>query len=181
MCRQIHQEANHLFFAQNPFHLNTAHILRGFLESLGQIRRNGLTILYLDSLLTPEPNWTEEDCVELASETSLTIGQDAKEASRLLGKCKNLRKIYLEVRFCEDPIYISFLTGMYGYEDAEIHFRDFTRWSLMQSECYHSRFNALHLQLGENNGHVTVFGGEGDRAFEVNIMNAIKQKLTKMV
>lgn len=130
VCRKIHEEAGHIFFAQNSFRCESVHNLRQFLERIGPNGRNGLTVLKADSLLSLEGSWESEESLKrfgefagissvqrqrMASDTSSTLGRDAREVSRLLAECKKPRKFNIDTQNDDDLMLALWLTDIPGW------------------------------------------------------------------
>lgn len=184
VCRQICQEAYHIFYARNAFSFATAQELRDFLVQIGPLRRQELRTLHVDRLLTPARMWTDEDvdrlCVErhldeaqrqnYATSTYKILGPEAMEATRILKGCKKLSKIVFGIEENYDALsHARFFLSMSRYRMAQIDFVDESHWVVRDSESTDHWYEVVFMQLKEVGAYAKLFG-KGQHRIEVGFM-----------
>ena len=157
-CRQIHNEAFHIFYARNSFHLTNAPDLIAFVRGIGPLRRAELTSLHLEGLQIdklPRRDVLHRRCLErdisLAEEERLAaISRPAphpdirnKQNLELLHGCRNLSRLILDMRAEEGFGYAVTLRWYLGLERPVIYLVDESHWKVIL--CRSVEFPAFRI------------------------------------
>lgn len=194
VCRKIHQEANHIFFAKNSFRCKSILNLRRFLESIGSNHLNELTSLHMDSILSLGLKWKNKESLDrfcnranilpgvkreiMAFDTQWQLGQDAIDVQELLGECTNLRKVCFGIQDYGDLVIARWITDIPGYRNnAAIDFVDATHWAMRRVDCARDWRWTMEIRCIEN-GFPKILKGKGHRVIEVDFTMVNKDVLT---
>ena len=142
-CRQIYEEAYHVFYAKNAFHFTSVPVLIAFLKGIGPTRRAELTTLQLEGLVVDQAVWDKDvldsyclennigsvERKELEAERWQSIHPQTHKVTELLDGCKNLSRLILEMRTHERFDYFFFLkTYLDGTRRPVVYIVDNSRW-----------------------------------------------------
>ncbi len=147
-CRQINREAYHIFYARNSFHLMTAPVLIGFLKGIGSARRAELTSLHIEGLVTSQfldkdalhqyclkNDVTPAKRVRLEASTFPALHPDISryQNRKIFEGCKNLSKLFLEMKTEDGFSYLRFLKYLAGLGKTKTYLVDESHWIVAPS------------------------------------------------
>ena len=145
-CRQIYDEAFHIFYARNSFHLPNVPDLIAFVRGIGPLRRAELTSLHIEGLVIdrlPSKDLLDRSClllnVGLTEERMLAAtGGPAphpdmynEQSIKLLHGCKKLSKIILDMEAEEGFFHIIALRRFLGLTRSMICLVDESHWKVI--------------------------------------------------